>query len=182
MPEEGGRTAIHLTPCTTKCILVGPRSWCEQWNSRRLERTSRKPHVRCRDQADIPDQGSQPGLSDSNVCPLDHHAMAHKQVILWLHKWILSPLTLPFLLMPVWSECAFVRCWPWVFNRTEWTDHNLSRWATKGNCIDDHYSKRILKHCVPPPPPLCLSLSFIFPPAADSGALYVTCLRRKRLI
>lgn len=65
------------------------------------EEGSRKPHVQRRDQADLPDQGSQPGISDSNVCPLDPLAMAHKQVILWLHKWILSRLTLPFLLMPV---------------------------------------------------------------------------------
>lgn len=29
-------------------IPIGQRSWCEQWNSRRLERKSRKPHVWCR--------------------------------------------------------------------------------------------------------------------------------------
>lgn len=68
-----------------------------------------------------------------------------------LHTWILSPLTLPFLLMPEDQNVVLVRCWPWVFSRTEWTVYNLSRWATEGNCIDDCYSKRILKHCFPHP-------------------------------
>ena len=157
MPEKESITGIHLTSCTTKSTHVGQRPWSEQWDSRKLQRKSWKSHIQCRGQVGFPDQGSKPGISDSTISAFLTPTwwLTRRQVIHWLYKWIYSPLALLFLLMPVWLGCGFVRCYPWVSNRREWSTAIWIGKSLKGTVL-----LRILRILKKPLSPPSLSLSY----------------------